>query len=98
MRPIKFRAWHKEAREMLYDDDPGDCLVYRKQGQPVEVMQFTGLLDKNGNEIYEGDLIRYSDGIQKVEWVSGEWGYRGVMWANKGEVIGNVHENQELLK
>jgi len=69
-REIKFRAWHKgysakgkftaiEPR-MLYDDKIGDCLGYAAQGQPVELMQFTGLKDKNGvDEWYEDDILLF---------------------------------------
>lgn len=64
MREIKFRAWNAERKIMFrVGDDYGtthdlDCAVYFKQGQHVELMQFTGLRDKNGKEIYEGDRVR----------------------------------------
>lgn len=61
MREIKFRAWHKGYDEMypimLYDKNPGDCLRWKNEGQPVEIMQYTGLKDNNGKEIYEGDVV-----------------------------------------
>ena len=58
-REIKFRAWHEQG-EMLYVGDdfgtthPLDCCRYLMDGQPVTLMQFTGLKDCNGVEIYEG--------------------------------------------
>jgi hypothetical protein len=81
--------------------------------------QFTGLLDKNGKEIYEGDILlsELSGRPSLVEWSdgSGEWlgepvGFMLVMrqgeahveldhgWAVGGEIIGNIHENPELLQ
>lgn len=60
MREIKFRAWHKEKEEMIYDNFsvsyngiPHDPFGF----QPLEIMQYTGLKDKNGVEIYEGDIL-----------------------------------------
>ena len=64
MRAIKFRAWHKTEKSMLKPGDKYgtshdlDCVVYFQQGQPVELMQYTELKDKNGKEIYEGDILK----------------------------------------
>ena len=55
---------------MLYDEKPGDCLVWKNQSQPVKVMQFTSLQDKNGVDIYEGDIIEQ----EAVQDYPGEYG------------------------
>ena len=73
-------------------------------------MQFTGLKDKNGKEIYEGDYLQHADGeVSVVEWLDGCFVVRH-FWNKKKsdcdfiaaknlfEIIGNIYENPELLK
>lgn len=69
--------------------------------------QFTGLKDKNGKEIYEGDILRGNGDWDKpilVKWEGGGFhgvgGYKhvGFNFFNLFEIIGNIYENPELLK
>lgn len=62
MREIKFRAWDKYKKMMVAPYD-GDFIKWHAPSNwrdCYEVMQFTGLLDKNGKEIYEGDVCRFN--------------------------------------
>lgn len=118
MREIKFRAWNKKYKKMkavehLYlkakeiyvePDDIGDtCMWFWVD---CDVMQYTGLKDKDGNEIYEGDIIKYiaTEQIEVVEWETrGECscgcfsGFALTCTPGQYEIIGNSHENPELM-
>lgn len=110
MREIKFRAWDKEQKKMLN----WELLQWNQVGFVHSLigegnwraMQYTGLLDKNGKEIYESDLVRFNDsvGIYRVDWVgAGFWltlqNFSDVeMHHNNAqlmEVIGNIYENKK---
>jgi len=115
MREIKFRCFING--KMRYGIYPGQCCDAEWLGEEggsfnldakENLMQFTGLVDKNGKDIYEGDILRDKDEHINVGQVGFELGsfyctcsmgcdfYK---WAYRyGEVIGNVHENPELLK
>jgi uncharacterized phage protein (TIGR01671 family) len=123
MRQIKFRAWQKHHKQMvkvtridfnrnLITADYGEKTVPRfntfEQDNFI-LMQYTGFRDKNGTEIYEGDLLFDKDELTRpfiVKW-DDEWAQFYVdcgggstdflwKWANL-EVIGNIYENPDLL-
>jgi len=54
MRIIKFRSWDGRNKQMDYPDNIANGI----DGDKYQIMQFTGLYDKNGKEIYEGDIIK----------------------------------------
>jgi len=82
MREIRFRIWNKNGKRMLYDS--GLPIKGNKVIEEIgfKVMQFTGLQDKNGQKIYEGDIV-YDETIKAkseivfglFEGVSNEYGY-----------------------
>lgn len=97
-------ALAKESRE---PDGGVYCNLAANEEEFSEPMQFTGLKDKNGKEIYEGDLLKRPGflSIFEVKWQeesaaflrqSMNWIYQSI---DSGlEIIGNIHENPELLK
>ena len=106
MKNLKFRVYDEGLKEMIYFDlksanDTVDCTIYE------DVMLFTGLSDRVGKEIYEGDILQYPDSeIQEVvKWKKNMWTEEGYMTGfgeftftpDQYEIIGNIYENPELL-
>lgn len=76
---------------------------------PATVGQYTGLKDKKGKEIFEGDILQEvaTGQVVAIEYTDFQWGFIytrnnvGYVWPNHPEnfvVIGNIHDNPELLK
>ena len=129
MREIKFRAWFKAKQEMIswkqlsLEFKDGFTTIWIPKNKSIEdaydlddieLMQYTGLKDKSGTEIYEGDIVKHSSEYNE-EFTAAIIYDRGVFaledderlpyvqyplhdWNKSLEVIGNVFEDSELLE
>lgn len=129
MREILFRGKRMDNGEWVYGDlmhkhynfDTKATKVIHNNVMKYKVIpetigQHTGLTDKNGKRIFEGDILAFTDRLTRVEWhdYCGCWdciyiksvnGYSTKAdkrvpskWKHNGEIIGNIHDNPELLK
>jgi len=116
MRPIKFRARATKDENgvtslyYIYSDEfpsLGDFFNHTKLIGWTFYEQFTGLHDKNGKEIWEGDVLGFPRSPhfkQVVEWKTQEWnedsfgtGFQFDLTGDQYEVLGNIYENKELI-
>ena len=119
----KYRAWDKIDKEMYLVDEInfnrgefesiGDGITFLREADEVILMQSTGLFDKNGQEVFVGDIIKCTRGCPHEVYLEKEYGgtYIGGMpavylkgllsayaWTGDEEIIGNVYQNHELLE
>ena len=117
-REIKFRAWDIENKRRIFEgihvDFLGQVVVINKKiathHRNLILMQFTGLKDRHGVEIYEGDLLKGNQGNFVVKFELGRYvatfpsgstiqNLLTFLLSNREtEVIGNIYENPELLE
>jgi len=102
MREIKFRVWDKKKMHYL-DDEYVSEGIYNSKNKEHILMQFTGLKDKNGKEIYEGDVIKLHCSANEnhvitatIEWYEELARFIPAIHNKKIKVVGGASEGKRV--